>query len=178
MEDLTAMLKIFWAHYNAPLPKSCVMWFSLQQELFYHNNSVPSLPDIISKWSLCPVPFLSIRLPWKSFLLVTAHSALLLLERGLRGRSPYSPVFERWLWPVPAFFVLSCHTEEMSRSQFTVLVLISAFQKGVFCKGHPLWRISKLFFMTTSESVFYCTLKLENSPFVNDLWRSTRGRYA
>ena len=56
-KTLKATLKIFWACCNAPLPKSCVMWFSLQQEVLYHNNSVPSLPDVISKWSLCsPFP--------------------------------------------------------------------------------------------------------------------------
>lgn len=49
-----AMLKISWPCCNTPpLPASSVMWFLLQLELLYHNNSVPSLPDIISKCSLC-----------------------------------------------------------------------------------------------------------------------------
>lgn len=83
------------------------------------------------------VPFLTVSFPWKSFFLVTAPSALLLLVRGLRGRSLYSALFE-W-WPMPALFVLSCYLAPKKRwvdpNYFTVLILISAFQKGVFYKG-------------------------------------------
>lgn len=136
MEDLKGMLKTFWACHNAPLLKSCVMWFSLQQKLLYHNNSGPSVPDIIPKWSLCS---LSISLPWKSFFLVTAHSSSPPLSR--RGRSLYSTLFERWLWPVPAFFCYSflllsvLKKRLVDPSYFTVLVLISGLQKGAFYKG-------------------------------------------
>lgn len=90
------------------------------------------------------VPFLIISLPWESFLLVAAHSALLLLVGGLKGRSLYSALFERWLWPVPAFFcsfmLLSALKKRLiDPNYFAVLVLISAFQKGVFYKGCPCY---------------------------------------
>lgn len=143
---------------------------------------MPCLPDVISRWILCFFfPSSVLVLPWKSFILVTACSPSF-LATVQKERFFYGVLFERWLWPVPPFFpsfLLLCALKKrwIDPNDFTVLVLISAFQKEIFCKGSPCytnqnyfsgWYLNLIFFIARSTSNTVCR-EVEEDVILNNI---------
>lgn len=132
---------------------------------------MPCLPDVFSKWILCSLfPSSVLTLPSKPFLLVTAcspsFSAAVWKERFF-----YRLPFKKWLWPVPSFFpsfLLLCALKKrwIDPDYFIILVLISAFQKEIFCKESPCY-INQIIFQ---DDVWICFVIAHTTSNTHCLW--------